>query len=315
MIRLMRREAVGTGKHRAGWPHVLSLLERLESPDGILFDDFVELNFLYGPARAHDEPWVGIYHHPPNLPPQISGPMTHLSMFSQPAWMASLPHLKLGFALTEYLAASLRSRLTVPIVTLNYPTPTPQRTFTEDRFLSNDDRKIVQIGWPWRNTLAIDQLAPVPGFAKAVIDHADTPRTGWVDRYNARVQAFWKGRPRPLPGGTTRIARLNDQQYDNLLSANVVFLELFDCSAKTIVVECIARTTPIVVNRHPALEEYLGRDYPLFYGRFDDAPALFSTDRLLEGHHYLCAMDKTLLSDDHFLDRVTSALNRVAPIV
>jgi len=108
-----------------------------------------------------------------------------------------------------------------------------------------------------------------------VIDHANTPHTGWVDRYNARVQAFWQGRPRPLPGGTARIPRLSDEQYDDLLSRNVVFLELFDCSAKTIVVECMAHNTPVVANRHPALEEYLGRAYPLCYERFDDA-RLFS---------------------------------------
>ncbi len=147
MIQLIRREAVGTGKHRAGWPHVLGLLERLESPGGILFDDFVELNFLYGPARAHGRPWARIFHHPPNLPPQISGPLTHRSMFRQTAWRTSLPFMKMGFALTQYLATSLRSQLTVPIVTLTYPTPAPHRKFTEEGFLSNRDRKIAQIGW------------------------------------------------------------------------------------------------------------------------------------------------------------------------
>jgi len=35
---------------------------------------------------------------------------------------------------------------------------------------------------------------------------------------------------------------------------------------------------------------------------------------LIEDHRYLLDMDKTQLSDDAFLERVSSALNSVAPL-
>lgn len=54
-------------------------------------------------------------------------------------------------------------------------------------------------------------------------------------------------------------------KYEELLSSSVVLLKLKGAGGCTTVIECIARNIPIVVNRLPALEEYLGKNYPLFY--------------------------------------------------
>ena len=56
--------------------------------------------------------------------------------------------------------------------------------------------------------------------------------------------------------------RVTAHRYDCLLPENVMAIELFDASANNVVVECIARNTPIIVNRHPAVVEYLTADYP-----------------------------------------------------
>ena len=56
---------------------------------------------------------------------------------------------------------------------------------------------------------------------------------------------------------------LSDSAYDELLSENVVFLNLIDASAVNTVIECIVRNTPLIINRLPAIVEILGEDYPL----------------------------------------------------
>ena len=54
---------------------------------------------------------------------------------------------------------------------------------------------------------------------------------------------------------------------------NIVFIELITSVANNTIIECIARNTPIVVNRQEGPEFYLGRDsnvqIPL---KFSNAP-------------------------------------------
>ena len=78
--------------------------------------------------------------------------------------------------------------------------------------------------------------------------------------------------------------------------------------ANNAVVECIVRNTPLVVNRLPALEEYLGKDYPLFFDRIEDATGLFAVDKILTGHTYLKGLDKRPFTDEYFRSHLTGAL-------
>jgi hypothetical protein len=61
------------------------------------------------------------------------------------------------------------------------------------------------------------------------------------------------------------IETLENSDYDTLLSENIVCIYLVDASTVNTVLECIVRNTPIIINRHPAVVELLGNDYPLFY--------------------------------------------------
>lgn len=62
------------------------------------------------------------------------------------------------------------------------------------------------------------------------------------------------------------LEHLSNEEYDQLLSENIVFIYLIDASAVNTLIECIVRNTPILINRHPAVVELLGEDYPLYYG-------------------------------------------------
>ena len=61
------------------------------------------------------------------------------------------------------------------------------------------------------------------------------------------------------------INHLSNNEFDEILTNNIVFLNLVDASATNTVLECIVRNTPIIINKHPAIVELLGNDYPLFY--------------------------------------------------
>ena len=80
--------------------------------------------------------------------------------------------------------------------------------------------------------------------------------TSSIREYDIRVGRHWRSlrtRPTFSPWEIVEQTRVSAYRYDCLLSENVVTIELFDASANNVIVECIARNTPIVVNRHPAV--------------------------------------------------------------
>lgn len=57
---------------------------------------------------------------------------------------------------------------------------------------------------------------------------------------------------------------LDNDKYDTLITENIVYINLVDASAVNTMIECIVRSTPIIVNKHPAIIELLGEKYPLY---------------------------------------------------
>jgi len=99
--------------------------------------------------------------------------------------------------------------------------------------------------------------------------------------------------------------KLNNDDYDNLLAENIVFLNLVDCSAVNTVIECIVRNTPLIVNRHPAIEEILGLEYPGFYDSLVEAARLCEdVTNIVKVHEYMKTLDKTRYKLDVFLEHL-----------
>ena len=86
-------------------------------------------------------------------------------------------------------------------------------------------------------------------------------------------------------------------EYDNLLSENIVFIDLFDAAANNTVLECILRRTPIIINKLPATVYYLGKDYPLFFNHINEVPKLLTTENIVKAHEYLKNLKLTSVKD------------------
>ena len=99
--------------------------------------------------------------------------------------------------------------------------------------------------------------------------------------------------------------KLSNEEYDKLLSENIVFLDLVECSAVNTVIECIVRNTPIVINRLPALEELLGKNYPGFYSNLTHAAQIIQDyDKINQIHSYLKSLDKTRYKLEEFINDI-----------
>jgi hypothetical protein len=65
-------------------------------------------------------------------------------------------------------------------------------------------------------------------------------------------------------GSVNYIDHLENDDYDKLLTENIVCIVLVDASAINTLVECIVRNTPIIINKLPSVVELLGACYPLY---------------------------------------------------
>jgi hypothetical protein len=299
---------VGVAKHRSGWPLVIEHLRVFHSPNGaILLDDFVERTFRDDvmPSGWH-EPWIGIFHHPLRMPEWLDPGASQKTLFSKDGFQKSLPFLRGAVALSEYVGNWLRQVLACPVLTLKHPTGMPEIRFSIERWEAQRERRIVQVGWYARNLRAIYQVEVPADFRKI---HLLQDRIGEAIK---RTDTCSPHRNRPWVGEVEVIRKLSAAKYDELIASSLILNEYWDVSASNTIVEAIARCTPLVVNRHPALEEYLGVDYPLFFDELADVRRMLN-DRAVVQHafRYLLEMDKGWLSVGSFARELVKFVHEV----
>ena len=319
--------------HRSGWGMGMSALMPLHNREGVLFDGYLEDLFAWQHKRdtllpadellilfrnqefdylatseekgltPYLEPWIGIFHNPPHMPAWFHGNESPQSMLSKPVMQKSLKHCKGLFALSEYHAEWLRKETRKVVSSLILPTETPEIRFDFDKFRQNESKRVIQVGWWLRQQTAIYEL-PIwednkMGYTKMRLipkffDGAEAYLQELLELEVSRFGVTLDGR------NLIKQSQVSNSAYDRLLAENVVFLSLLDSSANNTIVECIARATPILVNRHPAVIEYLGEDYPFFYGDYQDAAAkLLDIGRVEAAHSYLkeCPTRQKLSAD------------------
>jgi len=293
---------IGEKKHRAGWPFVVERLGKFHRPEGILFDDFIERSFQTPKERqTWREPWIGVFHHPPNLPDWLDPAAPIKTIIATAEFQESLPHLRGAIALSEHLGGWLRGVLRCPVLVRKHPTAIPDVMFSLERWEGQSMRRIIQVGWYARNHRAIYQVEVPQGFRKIHL----LPDKPWVRRAIGRSDEFSPYREHKWIGEVDVMGEANNSQYDYLMATSVVLNQYWDVSASNTVIEAIARNTPMLVNRHPALIEYLGANYPLFFDELRDVRAMLeSPDLIRQGWKYLMEMDKSWLSVDRFADDV-----------
>jgi exopolysaccharide biosynthesis predicted pyruvyltransferase EpsI len=316
--------------HRSGWSYVTSNLLHLESDTGVIFDNFADRTFLWCKSvlesrglLPYTSRWIGIFHH--CLNEQYTENNT-VSIVKSEAFQKSLPTCIGIICLSEYLSSWFRDQIkklgyNVPILTLHHPIPLTGF----DLWQPSDEYTLVNIGGWYRNLFTIYTIPKVEGFRKTLlktdthgfhlpINTSDNDLVKTVsyneDKWLWSLQNYihlggkWT---HDMVNSVEIISHLSNKNYDKLLSRSVVFLDLIDVSAANTIIECIVRNTPLVVNRVAATEEYLGKDYPLFYDNYDQIPTLLRKETILNAWTYLQRLDKTFLSIDTFTEKLMSS--------
>jgi GMP synthase-like glutamine amidotransferase len=312
-IDIVDRLGVQFAHHRSGWTCAVDALSPLHWRNGLGIDTFVESTFAghNPPSAAHVRPWVGICHVPTVIPEWLPDIFRHMFFpyYSQGvAWQIALEHCVGLFALSEAHAEELRKATGLTVCRLMHPTEVPPRQWTLEGFLASRRRKVIQVGWWLRNMHAIYQ-APFRGYEKVLLELTGQ---GHVQEYFSREEEYLLRRGQfktEMLETVTRVPYVSNEEYDRLLSESIVFLDLYGSSANNAIIECIARGTPLLVNRLPAVEEYLGADYPLFYSSHEEAAEKAADiDLLQEAHLRLQAPDtRSRICAQNFLKSFVSS--------
>ena len=290
----------------------------------------------------YKQPWIGFVHHTFDT---THSSFNCEKLFENMDFLQSLHTCKGLLVFSDDLAHKIRDKLAgydnVKVYVLDHPTELVDNNFTFDKFMNNPNKKVVQVGAWLRNPYAIYELelgANVLGLGKAALKGKEMdmyfPPSQYIQTVKDVLLSKWDGHTQQIPGeyvpvvcrtsgdinkycsgvydmlekqwGSVEvIERLDNKDYDELFSQNIIFLNLVDCAAVNTVVECIVRNTVIVLNRLPALIEMLGEGYPGFYDNLVEASAILNDpSRLINIYNYLCRMNKDRFRLETFVNRL-----------
>lgn len=338
--------------HRSGWQYALNNLlsstNLLSSSNSIIIDTYVDKTFhwnrdfyLSKKIIPYISPWIGFIHHTFS---DYNNQFNCTELFKTDTFLTSLECCQGLVVMTEYLQKQIISALErvglshIPVHVVYHPTEFVTKTFDPNAFLEGTDKRLVQIGNWLRNVFSIYRLdIPKNSFVtqKAILRNRNSDSYFLPDGFlenafaadsnasttqlsmcriafsNMHVKGLFQV-IQSMENSVIQIDHLVDDQYDDLLSSSVVFIDLVDASAVNTLIECIARNTPIMINPIKPVVEILGENYPLYFSSYFEASKLLeNTDAMLSAHQYLKAMDKTRFKAQTFVDCLEQILTNI----
>jgi polysaccharide pyruvyl transferase WcaK-like protein len=294
-----------TGCHRSGWRYIVDNINNqlsTSNKNAIKLDLYVDRTFHWcsdeminkdhGSTIPYKTPWMGFIHHTMY---KDEGNYNCIELLKNKYFIKSLEHCKGLIFLSKYLRdnfeklASINNIKLPKLYNLYHPTETVDKLWHYKLWKGD----VIQIGSWMRDMNAINEL----NYNKKHLligkqmEHKYICNQYNINNINKQVHT---------------INYVNNDEYDNILSSYVVFLKLVDASAVNTLIECIIRNTPIIINKLPAVVEYLGEDYPLYYNNLEEVPLLLKrrwfNNKIKKAHKYLKHMNKDFLNINNFIN-------------
>lgn len=283
------------------WREIENYLEhKIQSNIPLLFITFVEMYVKSQTILKSD--WVGIIHDPPN---------THdfhnnRNILKNPYFINSLPYCRGLFCMSKtlktWLEESLKPDFFVKVI--YHPISAKSLEIWDvNKYIMNPN--VYQIGnwlrksyfiFKLNNTMVQKNVIPYnKRFMQELIHFCKRDKVVITqDDYNS----------------TKKIEYVNDDEYNKIFSNSIVVLNLYSSTCNNVIMECIKSHCPLLINRLPEIEDYLGSEYPLFYNDINDANTKLSDIELItQSHEYLKTLDISKFNIDYFIDEINSELN------
>lgn len=258
-----------------GWYHLERILDdSLPRGDhGVDLDCFLDCYVWSPKTPPHTRPWIGIIH------ASDSGHNLTLSrVISVPNVAKSLRYCVALVTLSRHAKECLEKLVDVPVFNTHHPKRTTA-FFDMGAYFSRPTLR--HAGFHARNIKVFEDFET--SLAKVI-----NIRAGSGTRKEIEYEVGLK----------------DNDEYIKKLCSSVGFCYLNGASANNSVLEHIVSNTPIVVNRLPSVEEYIGADYPMYYEKIYKKPDEFLLDErfIRETSEYLKERSKlSIFSEQNFV--------------
>jgi len=277
--------------HRGGWMNVLKAMTPLHNNDGVRCETFIECPFdwfrnknIKNGSIPIKEPWVGFIHNPHNMPSWYDNENS-VRVENDLFFKMSLPSCKGLYAMSEYHAKGLRNLFRgLKCESILHP-------YSDEEVpqWKGNVKNLVAVGWWLRKQSSIYECEVPKGYQKIKLwayEKDSLPHQMVKEKLIKEAEILGIKLKR-----IKELFRLSNAKYDELLSESIVLLDLWDTSANNTILECIQRGVPIIVKDHPAVREYLGDDYPLYFQNVNQVYGLVY--KAQEAHEYLCKLQNS----------------------
>ena len=315
-LKIYEYNQIYKSEHRGGWNTIVTNLYKndiIKNPvyipfkNPIIFDDLLEDGFLWNKEinKKWMRPWVGIIHCLPNIKkkfPFMKDILCINNMFKNNNFLKSLKYCKYIIVLSKYLKFELEKilklyNINVKVKMLYHPLINDDvKKFKLNKFIKN--KNIVQLGQQYRALSFIYQL-------KTNIPKVWLPGTKNIKRMYEGFKLEMNYYKNKLYGNVDIKYFDNYVDYDNYMLNNHIILPLLDASANNAVIECIIRNIPVHITKLPAVVEYLGKDYPLYFNTNEELlKNIKNKNKIMKAFNYLKIMDKDFLDIKYFVDGI-----------
>jgi hypothetical protein len=297
-------------EHRGGWNVVKNQIQKyINTNSNILFLDTIEKHFLWDKKKAIKNKWFGFIHLTPVTPKYFDRILNLNNLFDLQDFKDSLPNCLFIITLSPYITNFLTDKfeelhINIKVFTILHPTDLDCRHFNFNNFIKNPNKQIIQVGQQLRKLSSIYRLKTnlekvwLTGFKD--LERCKRMLTNEIDYFNYNNIDY---------NSVKMLYVESFEIYDEYFSKNIIFVDLFDAAANNAIVECIARNTPILVNKIQGVVDYLGENYPLYFNNLDEIDSLLTDENVKNAHIYLSKLDKTFLNINNFMKDFTNIVH------
>jgi len=301
--------------HRWGWNAVSQLIiENFHDEKApVMLDSLIEHTYRVGRDKRMNfsifphmkQKWIGMFHNPPYGNGPSLGSLWEYNIFNlylDREFRGFMDNCIGLISMSKYWALKTAelfktTSFDVPVGFIHHPSGECDEKFNPDNF----KRQVIHVGFWMRNFESFFRLKTK--YKKKLLQGPGS--YGTQPYYLSRKKIKTRHEYQPYE----TIGYLNNNEYDDIMSSSIVFLDLFESTANNVVVECITRQTPVLVNPNDSIMEYLGKDYPYYYFSLDEASEKLEDEELmLETSDYLKSR-QFLVSEKKFIKDLGHILN------
>jgi hypothetical protein len=307
----------GFNEHRGGWEFIKKSLNNNQlyrTNSKYIFYDMLDLIFLFNEGTIIEQKWCGIFHCTPITPTYLDF-ININNIFNNIKFIKSLQNcvgiITLSSYLSNYFITSLKNiNIDVKVYTLKHPTITENiPLFNYSDFKNNKNKKFIQLGQQLRKVSSIYILPQIPNYSKIWL--TGTTQFDKLKTFLLKEIEMFNLDKSIINSNIKMIYTKDFNEYDTLLTRNIVFMDLYDAAANNAIVECIFRNTPIIVNKIPGVVDYLGENYPLYFNNLNDIPKLLTEENIFKAYNYLFNMNKKDLEISYFNKKLITLLYNI----